>query len=149
MRCSDPALQLRDERRRTGTASKEPEGIRDRPNVQTTVARAEGLYRSARALFYNSLEQGCQQAVAGQPFTLEQKADLLLAGVHATHSAWNVVDRMHRLAGTSAIYQRSRLERHLRDALTLRHHGFVSESKYETVGQVYLGVPPEFGLVAF
>ena len=56
---------------------------------------------------------------------------------------------MHRLAGTSAIYQRSRLERHLRDAFTLRHHGFVSESKYEAVGQVYLGVPPEFGLVAF
>jgi hypothetical protein len=37
----------------------------------------------------------------------------------------------------------------LRDALTLRHHGFVSESKYETVGQVFLGVPPEFALVAF
>lgn len=123
--------------------------LRDRSIVQATVARAEGLWRSARALFYDTLEHAWQQAVAGQAFTLEQKADLLLAGVHATHSAWNVVDLMHRLAGTSAIYQRSRLERHLRDALTLRHHGFVSESKYETVGQVYLGVPPEFGLVAF
>ena len=123
--------------------------LRDRPIVQTSLARAEGLYRSARALFYDTLERGWQQAVAGQPFTREQKADLLLAGVHATHSSWNVVDLMHRLAGTSAIYQRSPLERHLRDALTLRHHGFVSESTYETVGQVYLGVPPEFGLVAF
>jgi alkylation response protein AidB-like acyl-CoA dehydrogenase len=79
--------------------------LRDRPIVQTTVARAEGLYRSARALFHGTLEQGWQQAVAGQPFTLEQKADLLLAGVHATHSAWNVVDLMHPLAGTSAIYR--------------------------------------------
>src|SRR5262245_14763167 len=123
--------------------------LRDRPTVQATVARAEGLLRSARAFFYDALEQGWRRAVAGQPFTLEQKADLLLAGVHATHSAWNVVDLMHRSAGTSAIYTRSRLERHVRDAFTLRHHGFVSESKYETVGQVYLGVPPEFGLVAF
>ena len=41
------------------------------------------------------------------------------------------------------------LERLLRDALTVRHHGFVSESKYETVGQVYVGAPPEFVLVAF
>ena len=56
---------------------------------------------------------------------------------------------MHRLAGTSAIYKRNRLERHLRDAQTLRHHGFVAESRYETVGQVYLGLQPEFGLVAF
>jgi hypothetical protein len=44
---------------------------------------------------------------------------------------------------------RNRLERHFRDVHTLRHHGFVSESRYETVGQVFLGVPPEFGLVAF
>ena len=36
------------------------------------------------------------------------------------------------------------LERLLRDALTVRHHGFVSESKYETVRHVYVGAPPEF-----
>ena len=40
-------------------------------------------------------------------------------------------------------------ERCMGDALRVRHHGFVSESKYETVGQVLLGLPPEFVLVAF
>jgi len=90
-----------------------------------------------------------QRTAAGEESTLAQKADLLLAGVQAADAAWHVVDLMHRLAGTSGVYKRSRLERLLRDALTLRHHGFVSESKYDTVGQVYLGVPPEFALVAF
>ena len=32
---------------------------------------------------------------------------------------------------------------------TVRHHRFLSESRLETVGQVYLGVEPEFGFVAF
>jgi hypothetical protein len=32
---------------------------------------------------------------------------------------------------------------------TLRHHGFVSEGKLETVGQIYLGLPPEFPLIVF
>jgi len=123
--------------------------LRDRSVVQGSVARAEGILRSARALFYDTLERSWQQTVDGPAFTLEQRADLMLAGVHAADSAWRVVDLMHRLAGTTGIYSRSRLERLLRDALTLRHHGFVSESKYETVGQVYLGVPPEFVLVAF
>jgi len=123
--------------------------LRDRLTVQNALARAEASWRSARALFYDSLDVGWKRAVASEPFTLEQKADLLLAGVHAAHSSWKVVDHMHRLAGTSAIYRRSRLERHLRDAMTLRHHGFVSESKYESVGQVFLGLPPEFALVAF
>lgn len=69
--------------------------------------------------------------------------------MHAVSGAVRAVERLFRAAGTSAIYTRSPLERHFRDIQTLRHHGFVSESRYETVGQVYLGVPPEFGLVAF
>jgi hypothetical protein len=31
----------------------------------------------------------------------------------------------------------------------VRHHGFLSEARLETVGQVYLGLEPEFGFVAF
>ena len=56
---------------------------------------------------------------------------------------------MHRLAGTTGIYTRSPLERYFRDAHTLRHHAFVSESKLETVGQIYLGLPPDFPLILF
>lgn len=123
--------------------------LRDRAVVQATLARSEGMLRSARALFYDTVERVWKQTLDGQPLTLEQKADLMLAGVHGADSAWHVVDNMHRLAGTTGIYTRSRLERCLRDALTVRHHGFVSESKYETVGQVLLGLPPEFVLVAF
>jgi len=79
---------------------------------------------------------------------LEQKADLLLAGTHAATTAAKVADMMHRVAGTTG-YVKSPLERHFRDAQTLRHHGFLSENRFEAVGQVYLGVAPEFAMVAF
>ena len=85
----------------------------------------------------------------GAPATLEQKADLMLGCVHAVRTATRVTDLMHRMAGTSGVYARSVLERHFRDAQTVRHHGFLSESRLETVGQVCLGVDPEFGMVAF
>jgi alkylation response protein AidB-like acyl-CoA dehydrogenase len=58
------------------------------------------------------------------------------------------VDLAYSLAGTSAIYARNPLERHFRDVQTVRHHWFCSEGRYETAGQVYLGVEPEFGFVA-
>src|SRR5262245_20355359 len=45
--------------------------LRDRPAAQSTLARAEAISRSARALFYDTLEQGWQQAAAGQASTLE------------------------------------------------------------------------------
>jgi alkylation response protein AidB-like acyl-CoA dehydrogenase len=122
---------------------------RDRSAVQSAVAEAEAMVRSARLFFYDALTQGWQRALAQQPFTLENKADLMLASTWAVRSAARATDLMHRMGGTNGIYARSRLERHFRDAQTVRHHGFVSDSRLETIGQVYLGVPPEFPFVAF
>jgi alkylation response protein AidB-like acyl-CoA dehydrogenase len=122
--------------------------LRERPAVQAAIARAEAMLRAARLFFYDTLESAWAQAARGERFTLEQKADLLLAGVHAATTAAKVTDLMHRIAGTTGIYTRSPLERHFRDAQTLRHHGFLSENRFETVGQVFLGVEPEFPMVA-
>ncbi|MGH2950745.1 MAG: acyl-CoA dehydrogenase family protein [Solirubrobacterales bacterium] len=122
--------------------------LRQRGVAQAKLGRAEAILRSARQLFYTTLEEAWERTVAGTPSTLEQKADLALAGAHAVASAVEAVDLVYSLAGTSAIYARSPLERHFRDVQTIRHHGFCSEGRYETAGQVYLGVEPEFGFVA-
>ena len=122
---------------------------RDRVAVQSAVAEAEAMVRSARLFFYDALSKAWRRAVAQKPFTLEDKADLMLASTWAVRSAARATDLMHRMGGTNGIYARNRLERHFRDAQTVRHHGFVSDSRLETVGQVYLGVPPEFPFVAF
>jgi indole-3-acetate monooxygenase len=123
--------------------------LAERAHTQATLARAEGIMRSARLLFYSTLSDVWSTVAAGEPATMEQRADILLAAVHAAKSAAEVAELMHRLAGTSGIYQSSKLERHFRDAHTLRHHGFVSESKLDSVGQVYLDQPPEFMMLAF
>jgi alkylation response protein AidB-like acyl-CoA dehydrogenase len=123
--------------------------LSERTTVQATVAKAEAMLRAARLFYYDTLSAAWERTVAGRPHTLENKADLLLAGAHAASTAATVADTMHRVAGTTGIYARSPLERHFRDAHTLRHHGFLSENRFETAGQVYFGVPPEFVLVAF
>lgn len=121
--------------------------LRDRNVVQAALAEAEGMLRSARLLLHDTLGEAFRRASAGDESTLEQKAAVVLAGAHATRAASRVVDLMHRQAGTSGIYQRSRLERLFRDAQTVRQHGIVCESRFEAVGQVMLGVAPEFVLV--
>ena len=123
--------------------------LRERAVAQAKLARAEAIWRSARLLFYDTLSLAWERTVAGEPSTLEQKADLQLAAAHALASSVKAVDITYSLAGTSAVYARSPLERHFRDIQTLRHHGFVCEARYETAGQVYLGVDPEFALVSF
>jgi indole-3-acetate monooxygenase len=123
--------------------------LSQRAPVQAALARAEGMLRAARLLYFDTLEGVWNTVHAGEAATLEQKADLAMAGAHAASTVAAVAGMMHQLAGTTAIYERSPLERHFRDAHTLRHHGFLSENRFEAAGQVYLGVDPEFPLIVF
>jgi alkylation response protein AidB-like acyl-CoA dehydrogenase len=121
--------------------------LRARASAQAKLAQAEGALRAARALVYTTLSEAWERTCAGEGASLAQKADLLLATVHATRSAAKVVELMYSVAGTSGIYTRHPLERYFRDMQVLKQHGFASENRYETVGQVYLGLPPEFTAV--
>jgi alkylation response protein AidB-like acyl-CoA dehydrogenase len=122
--------------------------LRERATAQAKLGRAEGLLRSARAYLYDRITWGWEQTVAGVELTLEQRAEMLLAGVQAVTASAQAVDLVYSAAGTSAVYRRNRIEQHFRDANVLRQQGFVSESRFETVGQVSLGLPPDLGFVA-
>ncbi len=123
--------------------------VRERASAQSKVAQAEALVRAGRVLLYDTLHETWQAILAREPLSLRHKADVLLAMTHAVQSAVQAVELMYRVAGTSGIYTRSPLERYFRDVQVLRHHAFGAESRYETVGQVYLGLAPDFPLLAF
>jgi alkylation response protein AidB-like acyl-CoA dehydrogenase len=123
--------------------------LRERASTQAKLARAEAILRSGRLLLYETMREAWEAITAGESLSLHQKSELLLAAAHALNSAVQAVELTYQIAGTSGIYMQSPLERCFRDAQVLRHHGFASESRYETVGQVFLGLPPEFGVVAF
>jgi alkylation response protein AidB-like acyl-CoA dehydrogenase len=123
--------------------------LRERASAQARLAQAEALWRAGRVFLYDTLSEMWEATVAGETFSLRHKADVLLAITHAVQNAVQAVDLMYRVAGTSGIYKRSPLERYFRDAQVLRHHAFGAETRYETVGQVYLGLPPDFPVLAF
>jgi indole-3-acetate monooxygenase len=123
--------------------------LRERPAVQAKLGHAEALVRSARSLLYDSLDAAWERTQAGHPSSLQQKGELLMAAAHALQSAAHATELMYRAAGTTAIYTRSPLERHQRDLQVLKQHGFFSETRYETIGQLLLGLPPDLGFVAF
>jgi len=123
--------------------------LSERGTVQSALAESEATLRAARALFYDTMAEAWARTSSKQGHTLEQRADVLLATIHAVKSAVVVTDTMHRLAGTTGIYTKSRLDRYFRDVHTLRQHGFVSENKLESIGQIFLGLPPDFPLIAF
>ena len=123
--------------------------LRQRAAAQAKVAQAEAAVRSGRALLYNTLAEAWEKTLAGERLLLEEKTDLLLAATNAVQSSAKAVELMYSAAGTTGIYTRSPLERYFRDMEVLKQHGFAAENRWETAGQVYLGLQPDFAMVAF
>ncbi len=123
--------------------------LRERPATQALLARAEGALRSARLLQFETTRAVWEETAAQQAASLARRADLLLAATNSVQRAADAVDWIYSAAGTTGIFTKSPLERHFRDIHVLTQHAFSSFSRYETVGQVYLGLPPDFALVTF
>jgi indole-3-acetate monooxygenase len=123
--------------------------LKERTSAQVQLGRAEAILRSGRLLLLDSLREAWRRCVDGEPHSLEQKTDLLLAMAHAMSSAVEAVDLACSIAGTTAFRATSPLERCFRDVQTMRHHVLASEQRYGTFGRVHLGVPPDLPEVAF
>jgi alkylation response protein AidB-like acyl-CoA dehydrogenase len=123
-----------------GGASK----LTEKHMAQGHFGRALALYRSARLMFYNALEITWQRAVDGLEATPEHRADLYLAGTHAVQTSAEVVRLMGNVAGTTMTEGGHPLDRINRDMETLRHHGFVNESRYASVAQVLWGAELDY-----
>lgn len=115
--------------------------------VQAGLARAEALLRSARAYWYEEVEKVWQAATDGHEFSLADRVAARLACLVAVENSVAVADCLYRLAGTSAIFQTSPLERCWRDVHTAAQHLQVQDGRWETAGRVLLGLDPATPLV--
>jgi indole-3-acetate monooxygenase len=123
--------------------------LKKRSSAQNQLGRAEAILRSGRLLLLDTLSRAWQRCLDVEPHSLEQRADLQLGIAHAMSSAVQAVELACSIAGTTAFRATSPLERCFRDVQTMRHHVFASEQRYGTFGQVYLGVEPDFPVIAF
>jgi alkylation response protein AidB-like acyl-CoA dehydrogenase len=118
--------------------------VRERTIAQLHYGKALAIYRAARLLFFQALEDTWARAEAGQEPSAVNRADLYLAGTHAVQASAEVVRHVADIAATTMITKGEALERIGRDMETLRHHGFVNESRYASVAQVYWGAELDY-----
>jgi len=117
-----------------------PSVLAGRPAVQRLVAKADLEMKAARALAVEVYEGAWQMVCAGGTPPPAMQAELRAVAVHATDVAVDVVTRVFRAAGGSALYLDHPLQRCLRDLHGAAQHFIVSESAYEGRGQFMLGV---------
>jgi alkylation response protein AidB-like acyl-CoA dehydrogenase len=113
--------------------------LAERAPTQAAVAAAEASLGAARALYYRAVEGAWQAAQRNDPVSVAQRTELRLAATHAVRTSAEVAHSMYDLAGGSAIYDNSPLQRHFRDAHTATAHFQVNEASRELPGRILLG----------
>jgi indole-3-acetate monooxygenase len=120
--------------------------LRDDPYVQTELGRAAGLLGAARTYLYHALGEHWAAVQSGTTPTRQLRSALRLATAYAVTAAQQVVDAMHALAGSSAVYATNPIERYFRDIHTAATHvAMRGPQAYATGGQLLLELEPRRG----
>jgi alkylation response protein AidB-like acyl-CoA dehydrogenase len=115
--------------------------LRDNPVVQSKVAVAEAQWQSSRTYVLKALGDMWEAAKRGEDFTLQQRAALRLAAVHACHQSKEVAETTYHFAGGTAIFENQPFERRLRDIHAVTQQVQSQFVNFEVAGQVLLGLP--------
>ncbi|QUR66769.1 acyl-CoA dehydrogenase family protein [Mycobacterium spongiae] len=119
----------------------------ERSTTQAAVATAESALGAARALFYEAIEAAWQASQDPEAVPVATRNRLRLAATHAVRTSADVVRTMYDLAGGSAIYDSSPLQRRFRDAHTATAHFQVNAASRELPGRLLLGQPGDVSML--
>ncbi|MCU1504950.1 MAG: putative oxidoreductase [Ilumatobacteraceae bacterium] len=108
-------------------------------SVQAEFARTEASLRAARAMLLDEVDRAWATVLAGGRVDVPTRVRIRLAGAHAATSAAAAVDSAFTMAGGTAVFDASPLQRCLRDVHVATQHIMVAPRLYETVGKLLLG----------
>jgi alkylation response protein AidB-like acyl-CoA dehydrogenase len=121
--------------------------LAQRPSTWSTVAQAEASLRAARTFYYRAIDDAWAASGGSAPVSVELRTGLRLAATHAVRTAADVARQMYDLAGGSAIYDDSPLQRRFRDAHAATAHFQVNAATWELTGRLLLGQPTETAML--
>jgi alkylation response protein AidB-like acyl-CoA dehydrogenase len=109
------------------------------PLFQNQLGDADAHLRAARTLLYAEAEHAWSMAVAGAPFTPDDRARIRGTVAWVTRAAASVVDMAYGAGGGSSIYSSNPLQRRFRDIHTLTQHFAVKPDTFTKVGALLAG----------
>ncbi len=115
----------------------------EQPQAHAGLARSEALVRSARTYWYENVATVWNTAACGKAPSQEELTEMRLATLMVVENCLAAADLVYRLAGTSAVFQSSPLQRCWRDVHTAAQHFQVQVGRWETAGRALLGLDPE------
>jgi len=116
--------------------------LAERPQAQMQIARCEAELLSARAWFYQAIDDVWQRLLAGDNASPAQVSALRLSSTHATRVSAKVAREVLALNGMGGIELTSPLQRYVRDSMVITQHAFMGELSYINAGTLFFGGTP-------
>ncbi|WP_367128820.1 acyl-CoA dehydrogenase family protein [Saccharothrix sp. HUAS TT1] len=119
----------------------------DNYRVQLTIGEAELDFQAARHAVYGSLNQQWELLASGKTlddFTADERIATALPRLNAFRAARRIVTALYDLLATTSIYERSPMDRWLRDITTMCQHVVVQDQVIQSAGAHLLGGEPLF-----
>ncbi|MFT7647920.1 MAG: alkylation response protein AidB-like acyl-CoA dehydrogenase [Candidatus Poriferisodalaceae bacterium] len=110
--------------------------------VQHAVASADTNVRAARALLYDVIDEGWDEA-HDDGSGVDVRRRMRSAIVHAVKTSAEVIDKMYTVVGGSSVFEDSCLQRHFRDIHVVSQHMMVGDAVLELSGRAMLGLDNE------
>ncbi len=116
-----------------------------RPYIQAELGKAEARLRSARAFFYDTVEEAWETVSRGDEVTPEQRVVLRMSATNAATEGAAVAQSAFYMGGTSAIARGHTLVRCMMDAASVAQHAFLGLGTWTSAGAGFLGQPTPAG----
>jgi alkylation response protein AidB-like acyl-CoA dehydrogenase len=115
--------------------------------TQAETAQAEVLLEASRDHLLARIDAAWRGVRAGREIDLRDRARLRLAATHAVRSSAAAVDRVHEVAGGTAVYESAPFARRFRDVHVATQHVMVAPATYELAGRILLGLETDTELL--
>ena len=112
-----------------------------RPYLQTEYAKARGLYLGARALFYDTLEEGYEELVHSPKVSRDMHIRLRLVATKAARDGAEAARMAFSLGGSTVLNEGHPLGRYMLDAAAVAQHAFLSEGTWTGAGAAMFDEP--------
>ncbi|KAA8889079.1 hypothetical protein F3087_08835 [Nocardia colli] len=113
------------------------------PVIQRTVGRAQAAIRAARESTRAVFDTYVDRRLRGDDLSLlpvAGRCELHQQAVWAANTCRDTVDDLFRIAGASAIYESSPIQRLWRDINVLNQHLYLRDTQHENAGKLALGI---------
>ncbi len=118
--------------------------LHHRERAQHHCGKARALVDASRSSAHDAISRAFADVEADGRYSEDSMLRCQLAACFGAEACAQAVDLVHEMAGSSAIRLEHGFERHHRDVHVMTQHAYKTQDRYEDVGKLLFGIPPDW-----